>query len=324
MTPGGEAPRGPGVPDLEDDLESDFENDDESAAPELPPGLALHGRRGGRPGRVRRLATRAWWLVAGRRGTVRRLRWRRLRLPAVIVLVLAVLGAGTWVVGWTPVLDVRAVEVEGTSSLTVQQVLAAAEVPAGIPLARLDPSSIGDRVADLAPVRSVSVYRRFPHTVVIRVTERTAAALIVGDNGAVRVVDTDAAVYAPAGALPTNLPVLVDSGVALDVAAVTAGVTVLDALPVKIRNAVTAVVVGDDDSVVLDLAAGRSGRTVVRWGTAADTPRKARVLAALLKATPDPWLDVSAAQVPVSRSSVPRDVLPSIPAVGRAAAASGS
>jgi cell division protein FtsQ len=277
--------------------------------PDLPPELALH-----RPG-------------SGRR---RRL-WRRLRVPVAILAVLAILAGATWLVAFSPVLATRSVSVEGTVTLTPAQVLAAAKVPLGVPLARLDTTAIADRVAALAPVRSVSVTRHLPNSVEVRVTERTAAALIVGDTGIVQLVDTTGDLFPPPGAVPTDLPVVVDSGVALDVAAVQSAVTVLDALPPAISAEVTAVVVTDDDAVLLDLAitgatSGATGsrrtpaeQTVVKWGTAAQTPLKTRVLAALLKVTHDPWLDVSAPDEPVSRSTIPHDTLPAIPAVGRAA-----
>lgn len=280
------------------------------SGPELPPGLALH------PGRSARGVRRRRW-------------WRRLRVPVTVLAVLAVLVAGTWLVGFSTVLTVRSVTVEGTRTLSGPQVEAAARVPFGVPLARLDTTAIANRVAGLAPVRTVSVTRRFPHTVVVRVTERTPAALLVGDSGVVRLVDTTGALYPTTGPVPGDLPVLVDSGVALDAAAVESAVTVLGALPAQVSGEVTAVVVTDDDAVLLDLRipgtarqAGRAGavrRTLVRWGTAADTPLKARVLAVLLRTTTAPWLDLSAPSVPVSRAGIPHDALPDIPSVGRAA-----
>lgn len=259
-------------------------------------------------------------MLAGRPGTVRRHRRRRARLPALLVLVAGVLVLAGWVVGWSAFLEVRSVTVEGTSTLTRAQVLAAARVSPGGPLARLDTAAVDARVAALAPVRSVTVTRRFPHTVVVRVTERTPTAIIVGDTGRTRLVDSTGALYAGVGAVPRDLPVLVDSGVALDVASVSAGVTVLEALPAAVRAQVVAVAVGGDDTVVLDLHTGRTRRTVVDWGTATDIPRKARVLAALLRVTSDEWVDLSAVDAPVTRSTVPAGALPDIPDVGRAAA----
>lgn len=292
------------------------------SGPELPPDLALHpGGPADGPAERRGLL--------GARGSRRRRWWRRLRLPVAVLVVLAVLAAGTWLVGFSTVLTARSVSVEGATTLSTAEVEAAARVPFGVPLARLDTTAVADRVAGLAPVRTVSVTRRFPHSVVIRVTERTPAALLVGDSGVVRLVDTTGALYPPTGAVPDDLPVLVDSGVALDAAAVESAVTVLGALPAPVGAEVTAVVVTDDDAVLLDLRiparvrpAGRGAevrRTLVRWGTAADTPLKARVLAVLLKTTTAPWLDLSAPSVPVSRPSIPRGALPNIPDVGRAA-----
>jgi len=299
-----------------------------------PPGLQPHPRRGSHalgppPGRRRRPWTAVAQhgphlhrsAVAGAAHPPRRHRWRRLRLPVALVAVLAVLGAATWAVGWSRLLDVESVTVAGTSTLTPGQVLAAARVPVGTPLARVDTAAIDDRIAALAPVRSVTVTRRFPHTLVVRVIERTPAAIIVGDNGQVRLVDSTGGLYPPVAGTFRDLPVLVDSGVALDVGSVAAAVTVLDALPARIRSAVIAVAVGGDRTVVLDLRAGRSRPTVVSWGAAVDTARKARVLAALLSVTRDPWLDVSSVSAPVSRSSVPAGALPRIPRVGRAATA---
>ena len=115
----------------------------------------------------------------------RRRRWLRWVLA---FLVLALIGAAVWLLGFSSVLATRQVNVAGVSVLNAAQVRAAAAVPLGLPLARQDLDAVAARVATLVPVESVTVDRTWPDAVDIRITERTPV-LALRDIGGFNLVD---------------------------------------------------------------------------------------------------------------------------------------
>ncbi|MCY7344460.1 MAG: FtsQ-type POTRA domain-containing protein, partial [Pseudonocardia sp.] len=103
--------------------------------------------------------------------------YRRRRLAALLVVVLVGLGVGARALVYDAGLaDVEDVRVTGVLTVATPDVLAAAAVPVGTPLADVDTATIADRVARLPAVASVRVTRGWPHTVTVAVTERVPVA----------------------------------------------------------------------------------------------------------------------------------------------------
>jgi cell division protein FtsQ len=238
---------------------------------------------GGRGAAARRFAAR-----------VRRRRWasRRPALAAGLACVLAAVLA--WTVLGSSLLGVRRVEVVGNHRLTAAAVLAAADVPAGRPLARLDMAGVDRRVAALPPVADVRVVRHWPGTVRLVVTERIPVAVARRDGGYV-LLDRQGVPFWPVPGR-RGLPLVDVVAPAPGDPAVRAALAVLAALPPQVRRQVTTVRAPSSAAVALQL---RKGKTVV-WGTAADGTRKAAVLAALLR-RPGQVYDVSTPNVATIR-----------------------
>jgi cell division protein FtsQ len=218
---------------------------------------------------------------------------RRSRLWLVLVVLLVlVLGAGVaWVVFWSSLLATRNVEVVGTSRLSAADVLAAADVPLGQPLARLDTAGVRARVAELAPVESVDVARVPPGTVRLEVVERTPIAVLPDASG-LQLVDASGVVFAAVPERPAGLPLVEaesDRGRQ-------AGIEVAAQLPADLRTQVEALQATTSDDVSLRLPEG----VTVLWGSSADSERKTIVLRALLT-QPASIYDVSAPDAPVTR-----------------------
>lgn len=223
----------------------------------------------------------------------RETRRRRLMVAGVAALLALALGL-VWLVRFSPLLSARQVEVRGASMVTQDQVVAAAKVPIGTPLATLDTRPIAERVAaSLTPVEKVKVTTSLPGTVRIEVTERTAVFL--RQSGAqYQSVDHAGVVFA-SSAKPTKGAVLartatVDNRLLSDIA------TVVQALPPQLRGQLQFVQATGPDRITLTLA---KGRTVV-WGSAAASEQKVPVLMTLLgqKAT---VFDVSSPGSPSTR-----------------------
>lgn len=220
-------------------------------------------------------------------------RWGVWRPLLALVLVVGVAATGVWLVGFSSVLAVEEVAVEGTDHLTEDEVRSAAAVPVGDPLSRIDVAAAASRVEALAPVASARVERDWPHGVRVVVTERVPVA-VAWIGGRPRGMDATGVVFRDYRRAPRGLPrVRVVGDVDRD--ALEQAATVLSALPTELAEAVRRVDVETVDHVSLRL----SGDRTVLWGSGEFSEEKAAVLAALLEAHPASRYDVSAPGQPV-------------------------
>ena len=203
-------------------------------------------------------------------------RWLAWRYVVAIVLALVLVVGSVWLVFFSSVLAVNGVEVRGTRTLDAAQVRAAAAVPSGEPLARVDLDAIRARVEALAVVRNADVTRQWPDEVLIEVEERVAVA-VVTISGQVRGMDKDGVLFREYRTAPAGLP-LVQTSTDTRSDALREAAAVVASLPKEIAGRVDHVEVETVDRITLVL---RDGRTVM-WGSADDSPEKAAVLARLL------------------------------------------
>jgi cell division protein FtsQ len=240
------------------------------------PGAAGPGSRSAARRRPPRRPSRA---ALYRRKVVRR------RVVAILVmLVVTVVVCTVW---FTPALGVREVEVRGTVDLTADEVRAAAAVEPGTPLVRLDVDAVAARVRELPRVAGVEVARVLPGTVRLTVDEREPVAVIKAAEGA-HLVDVTGKDYATVVQPPIGLPELKVSS-----DAVASAVRVLTQLPEPVRKDVLTVTADSPSDIRLSLGGGREAR----WGSPADTPRKAAVLQVLLTRKGSVF-DVSSPELP--------------------------
>lgn len=206
-----------------------------------------------------------------------RLRQRR---PYVVagVIVAVVVVAGVYLLGFTSAFSVRHVTVSGVHQLTSRQVLAAARVPHGRPLARLDTRPIAKRVAALPGVARVDVKRDWPDGVRIVVTERAGAAYIVRGGGD-WLVDGRGVVFQRVTRPPPGTPRLLTGRHELRDDSMRAALSVATRLPRWLAALTLTITAGTPDSVTLGLT---HARTVV-WGGTGKDAAKAQALAPLLK-----------------------------------------
>ncbi|MGC4805797.1 cell division protein FtsQ/DivIB [Micromonospora sp. DT233] len=268
----------------------------------MSPGPARGRTAGAESGGGRRGPARRWHLV--RAGTdavppstrrfMARARQRRMRaaLPwAVGAGVLALAGLVAWTVLGTGLFGVREVRVEGADLVSAVQVREAAGVPDDHPLATVDLAGAARRVAGLAPVERATVTRDWPGTLVVRVVERTPAA-VVPQGEAFAVVDRFGVAFRSLPEQPQGLPVVRVGRPGPDDPGTRAGLEVLAALTPELRAQLVEVNVAGLARISLRL---REGRTVI-WGDATRAGDKARVATALLGRKAD-TIDVSAPEV---------------------------
>ncbi|WP_232675819.1 FtsQ-type POTRA domain-containing protein [Nocardioides sp. R-C-SC26] len=213
----------------------------------------------------RRFARRQW---------VRR--WLTLRYVLAMVMVTAAVAGGVYVVYFSEALAVEGAEVTGISVLDEDAVLEAAGVPIGGPLATVDLRGVERRVAALAPVARVEVSRKWPHSVLIVITERVPVA-VVERAGTFRAVDASGVVFSSYRRAPRDLP-RIEADPDAGVEALREGAAVVASLPSDVAAGVDHLEVHSVDEIDLELRDGR----LVRWGSAEQSEEKGRVLLALL------------------------------------------
>ena len=213
------------------------------------------------------------------------------RRIALTLVTLALAGGGVWVAFFSPVFafSSSAVIVSGEDGtlVTADSVRSSIASFEGVPLTRLSMSAVARAVESNVAVRSATVTRRWPTSLRVSVTMAVEAG-----TGGYQLVDDQGVAFqqvASAGDYPVvTLPEDRSVGAA-DIA------SALGALDDSTRSQVATVTsTGTQVSFTL-----RGGQTV-KWGTNADAPQKARVLATLLANVKATTYDVSSPNHPVT------------------------
>jgi cell division protein FtsQ len=223
--------------------------------------------------------------------TVRRHRWR---LVVLLLVSVVLLGGAAWLAYFSPYLVVRKVAVSGQQQLRSEQIVAAAQVPMGMPLALQDVEAIAQRATTLPAVQAASVSRSWPDTITVTVTERRPL-LAVPQPGGFALVDHEGVAYAESGSVPagvmlaevnpTDRPLLQQVG------------TVATALSGSLGPRVSGLAATNGEQINLKLKSG----VLVNWGSAADSALKADIVTALLKTQKPGTIDVSSPHNPATR-----------------------
>ena len=203
-------------------------------------------------------------------------RVRRLRPLLVVGSLVGVAALAAWVLLGSAWLTAEQVTVKGQHTLSKGEILAAANVDLGAPLARLDIDAVDERVSALPAVAEASVHRSWPHTVAITVTEREPVAA-VHRSSVWWAMDDEGVLFRRTRERPADLP-LVDVGSGADRSVLREAASVVAGLPLNLLDRVRRLTASSMDSITLTLKDGRE----VRWGSAAETPEKVRVLSVLL------------------------------------------
>jgi cell division protein FtsQ len=257
--------------------------------PVLPGSGARTPPGGSRPRRRRRTPWRAAFFALAAAGIVAAVAW-------------ALLGDRLFVV--------RSETVTGTHLVTPAKVIAAADVPLGTPLMRVDAGAVTRRVEAIRQVASVTVTEDWPDHLAITVTERVPAVAVRLAGGGYDLMDPTGTIVRWARTRPAMLPLLTTSltgSALLGDPGVAAAADVLAELDPSLARSVASVSVaqvlsGAGESVVTAqqvTLALRDGKTVV-WGDPSDAAQKNRELTILLR-DPVRYVDVSAPGAVVTR-----------------------
>ena len=218
---------------------------------------------------------------------------RRLKIVGAIVAVLAVVGAGVWVVYGSAWLTTQEVTVTGADLTGTDAVLEAAAVPLGGPLASVDTNGVVTPVTELAAVADVRVSREWPNTLAIAVTEEQPALAL--EVASVYVwVSAEGRVFHQTSERPEGI--LIARGEVTDEVTLAALARVAADLPQPVREQASYLRAGTTDSVTVMFADGRR----ILWGSPEDGALKASVIVPLLGVKASEY-DVSAPTHPTTR-----------------------
>ncbi len=199
-----------------------------------------------------------------------------------------------WLVWFSSVFAVKSVQVTGVDKALEQQVLAAAPVPMGEPIIKVDTAAIGEAVQGALPwVASVDVRRGYPSDIVIAVTPRVAVAQSTDGQA----IDADGIAYHSPTALPKKL--LTINGTDPD--ALGTAVRIFKQLPPQIAQKIASLTAKSRDDVSFTFGSG----AVVRWGNDQKGDQKIAVLTALLPRRARMY-DVSAPELPTTFDENPK------------------
>jgi len=202
----------------------------------------------------------------------------------------AIVAGVAWALLGSRFLVVRSVQVTGTGpQVSRAQVLAAARIPAGLPLIRVNTAAVAQRVGGIREVQSAQVSRNWPHTIVISVRLRTPVFAVAVAGGGYALVDAYGVDVRDSARRPPRLPLLQLTPGAAGTGGVaalsslrpvaSAGAAVLRELPPWIARRVAVVSAPTPSEVSLQLASG----AVIVWGDSSRPVEKARELALLMR-----------------------------------------
>lgn len=207
---------------------------------------------------------------AGAAGTGRRGGTPRGRLVLAGLVVLSVLvGGGTWAVYGSSLFAATTVSVSGNRELTTDQIKRAAAVPLGGPLFSVDNGAVRERLLKALPrIGAVQVGHSWPHTVTVKVTERTPSAVLRSGSEFTE-VDRAGVRFATVGRAPAGVPLVqltpVQSASLLHFGTtrlLQSAIAVAGDLPDSVRGQATAIRVRSYDGITVELNRGRE----VVWG----------------------------------------------------------
>jgi cell division protein FtsQ len=217
-------------------------------------------------------------------------------VAAGLVVALALLVGGVWLVDFSPVLVTKSVRVEGVAAGGVSNIVGRAAVPMGKPLAKVDTGAISRRVILIPALAKVTVSRSYPNTILIAVTLRVPVLAVKNPQGQVQVVDSQGVAYATVSAAPKGVPLIGTVENPSSMESLRAAMTVLGALSVQQRSQVTNLMVLGPNMVTFKL-----GPITVVWGGASEPQLKVKVMTVLLRQSGVGTIDVSAPRTPVIR-----------------------
>jgi cell division septal protein FtsQ len=217
---------------------------------------------------------------------------------AALALIL-IFGAGSYLLGWSPLLSVRSVEIFGAPTKESQLAISRSlDIATGDKLARVDPRSLSNRLRSFDWIESSQVSRNWiSGKVSISITTRTPIALYSEPGKPQVVLDASGNTFATPADIAEGLPKVsaksVDGGLA--------AIKVFTSLPESFNKNIDRMSAARSDNfLIYGKFEGQDLRII--WGDGKDTDLKVEVILALLQREENKdlrMIDVSAPHAPI-------------------------
>lgn len=205
----------------------------------------------------------------------RRIVWLSISGSLVAVLIFVAIGV------FTPIMALQTITVEGATRVPANQIVTALQSEINKPLPLVNMDSVRQAVEAQPLVKSYSTVAAPPHTLVIKIVERSPIGYLPRGNG-FTMVDPAGVVMENSEERIPGIPVFTVEGDSTQSPGFQAGVDVLESLPSSLAGQVDQVIAKTTDDVTLVLTGGAR----VFWGGPENSAFKNHVLTKLLAVNP--------------------------------------
>ena len=182
---------------------------------------------------------------------------------------------------FTPVLALQTIAVEGATRVPADQIMAALQPQINKPLPLVDMGAVRKAVEAQPLVKSYSTVALPPHTLLIKIVERSPIGYLSVDGNLI-MVDPAGVVLEQSTEKTLGIPIITVEGNSAQSKGFVAAVDVINSLPSALAGQLEEVIANTTDDVTLVLTGGAR----VFWGGPENAAMKNRVLSQLLAVNP--------------------------------------
>lgn len=216
-----------------------------------------------------------------------------------IATILILFGAGSYLLGWSSLLTVKQIEINGAPTLISEKTIAKSlNLSLGDKLARVDSRALANRLKANDWIESADISRNWINgKVVIDLQPRTPVALYTAPGKPQVALDASGASFQLMGQAPAGLPKVSSSSVASGLIAI----EVFTEMPKEFSEGIERLTAVSPTNILID---GKfSDRTMqIVWGDGEDLSLKIKVITALLELPENKsirLIDVTAPHAPI-------------------------
>jgi cell division protein FtsQ len=198
---------------------------------------------------------------------------RKPKIPRAFWLILVIAGFVWWSLYLSKWFIAQEISVTGNERLTIEQISTLAEVPIGNSLMSIDTAAMASQLMSMPEIEVATVERGWPHTILIKVTERTPIAVAATASG-FNLIDSQGHNAGVVAAPPAGLLII---SAQPDSNAMLGAIKTLAAIPAQWQ--LIGLSAATQDSIVATLGSG----AVITFGSSERAADKVEVAQALME-----------------------------------------